>query len=395
MALPVDELIEPLSKDQVEGTIYDLLAALGVKTTNWKRGGFLRTTIAILATIVAGLTTLIAAAIRGTILEYATGVWLTILAYFVYGVTRVEATFAEGEVTLTNAGGGEYILEPGDLLVKNSTTGKTYKNLEHIELIGVGAVTTRVRAVEAGSASSANAGDIDEFVTPLLEVTVTNASPLVGLDAQSDADLRADCALARSALSPFGAKDAYAYFARRTVKGLPLTREDGTAIGVTRTQVVPLGNGELDVFIATASGDVSGSISTPGDDLYIINENVQRCAVPWGITANVQNSTEVDITPHYVVYADKAYGATAGEVQAAIDAALSTFFATYPLGGTTIDGGLTYWCFLSAIRGTIQKAHPAIITTVLSAPLGDTAMSPGDRANLVTGGGSSVNLVSQ
>jgi hypothetical protein len=395
VALPVDELIEPLSKDQVEATIYDVLAAVGVKTTNWKRGGFLRTIIAIVATLIAGLTTLIAAAIRGTILEYATGVWLTILAYFVYGVTRIEATFAEGEVTLTNAGGGEYILDPGDLVLKNSATGKTYRNLNRIELVGVGSVTARVRAVEAGSASSANAGDVDDFVTRLLDVTVTNASPLVGLDAQSDADLRADCALARAALSPFGAKDAYAYFARRTVKGLPLTRADGTAIGVTRTQVVPEGNGEITVYVATASGDVDGDVDTPGDDLYIVDQNIKLCATPWGITETTLNATSVNITVQYVVYADTAYGATAVEVKTAVDSALTSFFAAFPLGGATINGGFTYWCFLSAIRGLIQRAHPAIVTVSLASPLADTAMSPGNRANLVLHGGSTVVLVTQ
>lgn len=394
MALPIDELIEPLSKDQIEGTIYDLLAAVGVSTTNWKRGGFLRTTIAIVAAIIAGLTTLVAAAIRGTILEYATGVWLTVLAYFVYGVTRIEATFAEGEVTLTNAGGGEYLLGPGELVLKNSTTGKAYKNLERIELIGVGSVTARVRAAEAGSASSADPGDVDDFVTPLLEVTVTNSSPLVGLDAQGDVDLRADCALARSALSPFGAKDAYAYFARRTVKGQPLARGDGTAIGVTRTQVVVEAPGEITVYVATASGDVSGDVDTPGDDLYIVDQNIKLRATPWGVTETTANAIGVDITPHYTVYADKAFGASADEIEDVINAALVSFFATFPLGGATIDGGTTYWCFLSQIRGLIQRAHPAIITVVMSSPSGDTAMDPGDRANLV-GPLGSVVLVSQ
>jgi hypothetical protein len=394
MALPVDELIEPLSQEQVEGTIYDLLAALGVPGTNWKRGGFLRTIIAVVAALIAGLTTLIAAAIRGTILEYATGVWLTILAYFVYGVTRIDATFAEGEVTLTNAGGGEYLYDPGELLFLNTASGKVYKNLARVELIGVGTLTTAVRAVEPGSASTANAGEIDDLVTRLLEVTVTNASPLIGGDAQGDVDLRADCALARSALSPFGAKDAYAYFARRTVQGLPLTLEDGTVIGVTRTQVVPEGSGAITVYVATASGDVSGDTDTPGDALYVVDQSIKLRATPWGITETTLNANAVDISPHYEVYADAAYGATAEEVGDAVSAALSSFFAAYPLGGKTIDDGATWWLFLSALRGLIQRAHPAIVTVVLSSPSADTEMEPGDRANL-TGAVGSVVLVSQ
>src|SRR5262245_9925447 len=84
--LPIDELITPLTEEQVEATVYDLLVALGLDPTSWPRRGTSRVIIRIVAKLIAGFTVLMAAAIRGTILELSTGSWLTVLARYVYGV---------------------------------------------------------------------------------------------------------------------------------------------------------------------------------------------------------------------------------------------------------------------------------------------------------------------
>lgn len=396
MALPWDALITPLTKDAVEGTIYDLLAALGVSTTSWSKKGTARTIIGVTSTVIAGITSLVAVPVKGMVLETSEGVWLTILAKYVYGVDRVEATFAESTVDLVNAGGGVYAYDVGEVVFLNSTTGKTYTNSEAFSL---GALETRndlpVRAVEAGSASNATSGQIDDFVTPLLQVSVSNPAAAVGQDEQSDADLRQDCADARGALSPLGAKGAYAFFAKRDAKKAPLVRADGTAIGVNRVQVVVANlGGAVDVYVATASGDVSGSASTPGDDLYIVNESIQSLAVPYGITATVQNCNAIDWTVLYTVYADAASGLTAAALKTKINNALTDYYATYPIGGVTVNG-TTFWAFLAKLRSIIEAADPAILNVVLSTPLADQELEPGDRLNLIIAVGCSVNMVSQ
>ncbi len=394
--LPIDALIEPLTEEQVKATIYTLLAALGITTTSWKRGGVTRTLIAVLAMVIAGFTLLMAAAIRGTILELATGGWLTLLARYVYGVERITATFAETGVTLANSGGGEYSLDPGDLIVLNTTSGKTYKNVNSIALGSMQTLTgVRVRAVEPGSEGNAASGQIDGFETPLLGVTVTNPEAAVGIDEQDDVSLRQDCADARAALSPFGPSEAYKYFAKRVPGGAPLTRADGSTIGVNRTQVTidNLG-GAITVFVATASGDVAGDVNTPGDDLYVVDQNLRTWAMPAGVTLTTQNANAVDLTVQYNVWADAASGLSANDVKQKIDAALTAYFATFSLGGATRNG-TNYYAFLSKIQGLIESADPSILSVSLPAPLGDVAMDPGDRIHLILSGSSTVAMVSQ
>lgn len=394
MALPIDAHLTPLTKEQVEATILNLLTGLGVSVTSWKRKGTARNIIGASSTVIAGLTLLLSAAIKGTILELAEGIWLTLLAFYVYGVTRVPASFAEGVVTLENEGGGVFELDPGDLVVLNKATGKSYVNTARVEL---GALETLeevpVRAVEIGSASTATPGQIDAFVTPLLDVTVTNPAALVGVDEQLDPELREDCADARSALSPLGAKDAYSYFAKRIIGGTPLVRADGTPVGVNRTKVVvPGANGAVTVYVATASGAVAGDIETPGTDLYLVHENIKLRAAPWGTTVTTANATPVNWTVKYTVHADASAGKSAEAIESTIDAALVAYFATYPIGGLSING-TDYYVFVNRTRGIIDQADSAIVSAVVNTPTVDAALTPGQRVNLIIDATSSVTLV--
>lgn len=390
MALPIDALIEPLTEEQVKATIYALLAAIGVDTTSWRPRATTRAIIAVLAKVIAGFTVLMAAAIRGTILEYSTGVWLTVLAKYVYGVERITATFAETGVTLVNAGGGVYSAAPGELILLNTTTGKTYVNTAQIELGSLETLqNVAVRAVTAGSASSATANQIDAFVTPWLGVTVTNPSAAVGLDEQTDVSLRGDCADARGALSPFGAEDAYKFFAKRVPGGKTLKRPDGSEIGVDRAQVVTdPATGVVTVYVVTASGPLDPS------DLAIVDANEKKNAVPGTVTEVTANANEVTILVLYQAYARADGGKTVTELKAIIDKKLTDYFVTFPLGGETWNG-TDYATFLEVIRGTVIAADPAIMKCTMVNPVVDMAMVPGDWANLVLAAGRSVTLVVQ
>lgn len=397
MTLPVDTLIEPLTEAQVKATLYDLLAALGIETTSWRPRATTRAIVAICAKVIAGLTVLIAAGIRSTSLGLKpSGVWLTLLAKYVYGIDRRTATFAATGVTLVNAGGGVYNLDPGDLILLNTTSGKTYVNTEAIALGALSSLqNVPVRAVEIGSDSTATPGEIDDFVTPLLGVTVTNPAAAVGSDEESDEELIQDCAAARGALSPFGARGAYTFFAKFRPGGKPLTKADGvTPIGVNRVQMVPGVGGALAVYVATATGDVSGSVSTPGDDLYIVDQNLRTYALGPCLTLTTATAPSVDFVILYTVYADVAAGRTADEIKDIIGAALTAWGATYPIGGLSINGS-DFYIFLSAVRAIIGKADPAIIKVELDLPVVDQVLLPGERMNMVVANGSTVTLVSQ
>ena len=58
---------------------------------------------------------IMAEAIRAGFLETARGPWLTLLARNMFGVERGEATFATGEIQLTNGGGGVFSFNPDEV----------------------------------------------------------------------------------------------------------------------------------------------------------------------------------------------------------------------------------------------------------------------------------------
>src|SRR5262245_1471264 len=265
--LPIDQLINPLTKDQVKASIYNLLKASGVPVTSWQEGAVLRTLIAVVAAIFAGFTEVIAVATRAGFLDLAEGIWLTLNAHFVYGVDRIEATYATGKVTLTNTAGGLFNMEPGDLILLCPSTKKTYTNVSAFQLDPLSTLDIDIRAVEMGAASTAAPNTITEFVTKLLGVEVTNAAPLVGLDAESDAALRVRCRDSLGALSPNGPPAAYRYWAK-TAK-----RADGSSVGVTRVRLMPPpGDGSMQMYVASATGPVSGNANDPSTDLGAVNK---------------------------------------------------------------------------------------------------------------------------
>ncbi|HKU42874.1 MAG TPA: baseplate J/gp47 family protein, partial [Polyangiales bacterium] len=108
---------------------------------------------------------------RSGFLELAEGDWLTLVARHVYGVEREQATFAAGEVTLTNSGGGSFTLDADDLVVWNPTIKKSFRNPAGFTLGPADDITIPIVAIEAGTASTSSPGAITEIETTLLGVT--------------------------------------------------------------------------------------------------------------------------------------------------------------------------------------------------------------------------------
>lgn len=382
MALPIDELTEPIAEDQLKETVYNVLAAVGVNARAWKSGGVARTIIAALCQIIAGFTILLAFGIKAAFLESSTGAWLTLLARYLYAVERILATFASGTVTVTNSSVASYD-EPADtLLVLNTATGKSYRITEQL-VIGPGeSVDVDCQAVEVGSASTATSGQIDDFVTPLIGLSVTNAEALIGTEEETDADLRVRCLESLGALSPLGAAAAYSYFAKSA-------KLDGVAIGVNRVQVVKTSlTGEVTVFVSTPSGDLTT------EQLEAVDADIKAYAVPACITETTANATGVPAPVLYTAYLDGESKKTPAEVKAKINAALTAYGAAYPIGGRTLDG-TDYFLFRDKILGVIFGADPDIFEADLITPIADIELSPGDRAALTISGSSAVTPVVQ
>lgn len=378
--ISIDDLTTPLTPDQVKTKIYEVLAGVGVSTTSWKPGAVVRTMIAAVAIIIAAYSRLASALARSGFLDTATGPWLTLLAKYVYGVERQEATFAPGEVTLVNAGGGVYALDPDDLVVSNPTTGKSYRNTEPIALGAMSTLTVPIRAVEAGASSTSTPGTITVLETTLAGVTCTNDEAVVGLDEELDPALRIRCYEKLGSLSPNGPWDAYAFAARSavTVGGVP--------VGVTRVRTRKDGYGNVTVYVATASGGIAGDADDPSTDLGAVNENIQQKAAPLAVTANTESAVEVSVSVTYQVWLYTTTGLTAAQVAQAIADNLTVFFAAQPIGGNVIgvDVGKIFRDAIITAIGATPSIKDARFRVTLASPASDVELAVNEVAVLGT-----------
>lgn len=382
--MTLDELTTPLTVDEVKASIYDVLSTLGVSTTNWKPGAVVRTIIAAVAIVLAALSQLCALIARAGFLDTSTGNWLTLVAQYVYGVARIEASFAEGEVLLSNSSGGVYTLGVGDLVVASSLTGKLYVNTVGVT---VGALATNVSVVvqaqEAGADSTAFIGEIDTVVSALTGVTVTNPAVLVAFDEEEDEALRQRCRDKLGALSPNGPPDAYRYVATTA------TRLDGSAIGVNRVRSKPDGVGGLDVYLATAAGAVTGTIGNTATDLGRVDDLLQTLATPLCVTLRTHSGTPSTVNVTCSVWMYNSVELTDAAVTDAINRALSDWFAARPIGGDFPSGppGYVYRsALIAAISGavTLTGVKLPIFRVDLAAPAADVAMGFSDIPTLGT-----------
>lgn len=291
-----------LFRVQSIATIFDfglqVANALGLQTTTWQTGDPTRSFYMYLAEVLNSLEGVVSEYIKAGFLSTAEGDWLEVLSVEVFGVTPRAATFGTPTITLTNTGGGFYVLDAGDLTVKNTTTGATYHStsgpLSPTTLLPIGPLSAGVTALfqltadEAGSDSNAAADEIDALVTTFLGVVIVSSTASIGQDEQSEADIKTQCRSTLGALSPNGPRDAFEYVARNPdLTGVvEVTRARSTNDSTT---------GAVTVYIASASGAVSGPSITAvqaaeeqwATPLCLTPTVVSATAVPVNITANV------------------------------------------------------------------------------------------------------------
>lgn len=375
MPFSIDELVTPLSRAEIQASFYAVYGKLGMRVSSWKPGAVVRTWTWASAVVLSAFSDLAASIAKSGYLEYAEGTWLDLLAWYVYRQTRDQASFATGTVRLTNHGGGEYELDPGDLIVSSPTTNKQYRNTSPVTIAaGAANIIVPIRAVEAGAASSASAGEITDMVTTLLQVEcLGNDTSVSGTDAESNAALRTKCLESLGALSPFGPWDAYASAVRAA------RRDDGSSLGVTRIRPSNDGYGNVTVYVATASGGIQ-----PGD-VDVANAAVRARAEPLSVNAEVVSATAVLTPITYELWIYNTTGRTDDEIKAVIAARLSAFVQRQPIGGNKIDS--TSRVYKTAIAAEIGSVFPQVIRVDVTAPSGDVALTPSQVMTLgeVTG----------
>jgi hypothetical protein len=319
-------------------------------------------------------------AIRGGLLDYAEGVWVDLLAVNLFGLDgRIEETFATPRVTFTNTTANVYNFAAGEVVVGNGIV--TYTVNQRFALAAAGndgdEVTVDAIASAAGSAGSAEAGTITEMVKTLDGVEVTNAAAAYGSDRETDTQLKERCRLAHAALSNAGHVAAIELVARSA------RREDGTAIGVTRVQVlehVPT-VGDVKVFLADGDGPPSA------DDITRIDYLLRTLVIPTGVNyLGTFGATPVNVVVSYTAQARERDGATGEELEELVSAALLEMFAEHPIGGYVPDGP-EGWLYMSEIVATISQVQvgengPRPIKNVVLASAMDIELEPGEVAVL-------------
>jgi uncharacterized phage protein gp47/JayE len=374
----IEDLIQPATTAEFKASIYKTLEIAGVSTTSWKAGAVVRTIIAAAALTFSALSQLQAQIARSGFLDWAEGVWLDLLGSLVYGTPRFTATFASGEVTLTNTGGGVFNdLQPGDVVVSNSATGKQYRNTEVIS-IGSGATLTGVlvQAVERGSESTSPPGFIDTLVTNLTGVTVSNPLAVVGQDAEDDPAYRVRCKENIGALSPNGPADAYSAFAKKAE--LP----DGTNAGVNRVRTYKDGRGTVTVYVADSSGTLTGDANDEQTPLGAVAKSIWENVEPLAVTADVKAAIARPISVSLDVFLPTSSGLTEEAAELAINNALVEHFDSLPIGGTVITPATTPVVHFDLIQAVARRAVPEIQTADVFTPVADIAMNEGEAPTL-------------
>lgn len=386
----LEDVVQPLTRQDVQTSIYRVFAQVGISTTAWGSGAVVRTMTVAVSVTIAAWTQVQARIAAAGFVELSAKKWLRLAAYHLFGVEWIEATYASGYVQLVNSGGGVFSLDAGDLIVTCTRTGKTYRSTEGFELGVLGTVSVAVTAIEAGSASNAAPGELAQVVTPpMLNVTCSNSAALVGSDDETDASLKLRCKEKLGSLSPMGPWDAYAFAARSSSRivagGAPATT------GITRTRVRRDGYGNLQLIVANNSGPVTGTVGDTSTDLGAIDDAIQRGAAPLGTNASTVSAQAVGVTPRYKAYCYSTARRTSDEVKTLVNAALLEFFRTQPIGGNTLDpSDVVGFIYADALRACIANALPGEIFHVeLIDPSGDIALTANQVAVFATASASS------
>jgi len=384
------DLIESQTLDDVRAAFSSAATAVSWAVDKLPPLARLRKLADVAARTIYAMTQVQAAAIRGGFRDFASGVWLEALAEQVYGLEggKITETFATTTVTFTNASNEPYSFAAGEVIVGNAVTGKTY-TCAAFDLAAFGfagaTVDVAVIAVEAGTGSNADPGDITEIVGSAYDgVTVTNATAAVAVDTETDEALRVRCEAALAEISPDGAALAYTSIALNAV------RVDDTPIGVTKVQVVQHVPDMGDVTVYLADGD---GIVAPAD-VTIIDEEIRDRVLPLGVSyVDTYSATPVTVAITYSATARADDGLTAAEIEDLVEAALIELFASpkdNPIGGNIIGAGPTGTLFASKIRATIEQVRAApeepqpIVDVTLTLPAADVTLNPGEVAVLGT-----------
>ncbi len=376
-ALTITDLFTPLTAAEWRAKLVTELLVLQVPADKWRAGGVASTMLTACSIILELLCGALVTIIQGFFLPKATGLGLRLLAYYVYGVTVTEATFATGSVTLTNTGGGAYSKAIGEYTALNPSNGQTYTNTASFSVGAVGSLTAVVsvtmRAVNAGSVGNAVPDAISESSTALTGVAVTNPASFVGTDAPTDEAIRQLCLNSLASASVRGVRTVYAY----AIQTATNSATNGS-VNINRWAISEGSHtGTVTLIVAAPSGPVDP------DDLIAVQTSLEAKARPSGVNATAFEADGVTYAPNVTIWVNPL-GAAQTDIQDAVDTAISTYIAAFPIGGVVAnDDDVTNFrgLFRGGINGAIATGCASVGASLLSVRgLEDLALDSTDVA---------------
>lgn len=385
MALSIKQLITDLKAEDVFLDLQTVGALIGLPPYALQSGKPAGKLLSVFANQITKLWNKFPAPwMRSAFLDFGEGDWLTLRAATFFKRYRTGQTFATGDVVIENRGGGFYTITPGTIRIK-STTGKTFTNTTGGVLspwLGSGSYPTLslvVQADAAGAASNTAAGGIMAYpVAPVQGPTGvfarTNATAILGSDAETDPHLVTRCRIATGPLSPGGPRRAYESIAldvRKNANGDPVLPEPmgtdaaaytaATPLNITRVQVIEPGGNVVRVLLASAAGAAAGDSATPGTDVFVANVAMQVFACPAGMTLITEPATELPVAIGVItLYVDRASLVSKAEAEADAIAALDELFRVFPIGGMRKVPGDIGALYKGTVEGVAQASNRGI-----------------------------------
>lgn len=331
----------------------------GFAPTAWQPGSTPLTLLETDAQLSEDLYSLAKVIAAGGLLDYAEDDWLSLLGENFYNLEELQGSIAQGGLLLTDTGGGAPFNITAGQLWAVSNSGLLYSNVGAFTIPHSGSVTATFRAEQIGVKFNVANNTIQTLATPIAGVTLNNPDPgsgtwlsVQGADIESAGNYRSRCRARWASLGTGPTAAVYDFWARTA------------SAEVTRTTVKPslVVPGEVDVYLAGASGPVSGTAVTDANAYIQPRVSLTNTVVVASAAAHL-------ITVTATVYVQAGF-----ETAAAIACAanLDAMIAALPVGGTL------YWSNIIE-----QLSLPAGVRNVsVSVPSGDVTLSATEVATL-------------
>lgn len=324
--------------------------------TSWQPGSTPLTLLETDAQLSEDIYTLAVAIAKGGFLNYSEDDWLDLVGENLYNLERLGGTFARGSLVLTDAGGAGPFVQAAGSLWARSASGLLYFNESALTIPASGTVTATFKAEKKGQAYNVGNNTITALATPLAGVTVNNPNPgsgtwilTQGTDPESNPLYRSRCRARWPSLGPATATPEEVYDLWARTASAEVTR--------TKPRPSPTVPGEVELFLAGASGPVSSQAVDDVDD-YI------QPRVALTNTLLVQNATAFPVTVTANIY---VYAGYEGQVAIECAANLTALFTELPLGGTLYVSNIIETLSLPVGVRNVTVAAPAadVVLTAL------------------------------